>query len=165
MGVLWISMREVSMDNGKKLFWRYSRGQSRGGVTTGRAGERASFSLHAYKPERVGSIRGDIFMENGCSALLYSSDCGDKLVGCRGRDLIKCQGSQLMRVAMKNLKLFFLSLSFRCPCTTMDTYEIPGTIDTCLLWRDGLTTWEKISVPSSSSFFHSPFALRSLLHV
>ena len=45
-----------------------------------------------------------------------------------------------------------LSLSFRCPCTTMDTFEIPGMIDTSLLWWDGLTTWGKISVLSSSSF-------------
>lgn len=45
-----------------------------------------------------------------------------------------------------------LSLSFRCPCTKMDTFEIPGMIDTSLLWWDGLTTWGTISVLSSSSF-------------
>ena len=69
MGV-WINMREVCMDNGKMLFWRYSRGHSRGGVTTGRAGERASFSLHAYPR---GSVRSEAIFSWKMGAALFSS--------------------------------------------------------------------------------------------
>ena len=63
-------MKYAWIMNGKMLFWRYSRGHSRGGVTTGRAGERASFTLHAYPRW---SVRSEAIFSWKMGAALFSS--------------------------------------------------------------------------------------------